>query len=307
VTLLLALLMAAEAFSAPLTLPKAARVEMTVERSREDVRAGQTQRSASQTRYEKIIETQGDGYRVTLKPLETKLPDTPSAAQAEAALGDLMKRTLIYTADEDLAPQAIEGWPVLAAEVTKAMSALGGSTPEASKGIAAMTSMFSSMTAEQAASVFLKEDGFQSIPVNVELDPAKPAAGTEIIASPLGGPPIKSIVTLSVESVDKARGVATLKWAQILDPESTQASVTQMVEAILQRMGPEAAKSAEMRAKFEKMVFDRTSTCDFEVALNTGLPTKTTCEARLKVTDPATGQLNGRTERWVITQTLKTQ
>lgn len=304
-SLLLALVLAAEAFSAPLTLPKAARVEMTVERSREDQRSGQTQRSSSQTRYEKTIEARGDGYRVTLKPVETKLPDTPGAAEAEAALGALMNRTMVYTADEDLAPQAIEDWPALAADVAKAMTAMAGDKPEAAKGLVAMTSMFSSMTAEQAASVFLKEDGFQSIPVNVELDPAKPAVGTEIIASPMGGPPIKSIVTLSLEKVDKARGVAILKWAQVLDPESTQASVTQMVEAILQRMGPEAAKSSEMRAKFEKMTFDRTSTCDFEVALKTGLPTRTTCESRLKVTDPATGQLNSRTERWVITQSLK--
>ncbi len=304
-TLLVALVLAAEAFSAPLTLPKAARVEMTVERSREDLRAGKTQRSTSQTRYEKTIETQGQGYRVTLKPLETKLPDTPEAAKAEAALGALMSRTLVYSADESLAPKAIEDWPALVVEVRKAMLALGGDDPEASKGVEAMTSMFSSMSAEQAASVFLKEDGFLSIPVNAELDPAKPAAYTETIPSPLGGPPVKSIVTLTLEKVDASRGVATVHWTQALDPESTLATVTQMVEAILKRMGPEAANNAEVRAKFEKMVFDRTATCDYEVALKSGLPTKATCESKIQVTDPATGQLNGRTERWVITQSLK--
>ena len=304
-SLLVALVLAAEAFSAPLTLPKAARVEMTVERSREDLRAGQTQRSTSQTRYEKTIEAQGQGYRVTLKPLETKLPDTPEAAKAEAALGELMNRTMVYTADESLAPEAIEDWPALVADVRKAMTALGGDKPEAAKGLEAMTAMFSSMSAEQAASVFLKEDGFLSIPVNAQLDPAKPAAYTETIPSPLGGPPVKSIVTLAVEKVDASRGIAALRWTQALDPESTLATVTQMVEAILKRMGPEAANNAELRAKFEKMVFDRTATCDYEVALKSGLPTKAICESKLQVTDPATGQLNGRTERWVITQSLK--
>lgn len=296
---------AAATFAAPLTLPKTARVEMVVERSRDDLRGGQTQRSTSRTRYEKTIEARGEGYRVTLKPLETKLPDTPETAKVETALGELMNRTLVYTADESLAPEAIEDWPALSADVSKAMSALVAGDREAAKGVEAMTSMFSSLNAEQAASVFLKEDGFQSIPVNAQIDPAKPVVYPEVIPSPLGGPPVKSIVTLAVEKVDAARGVATLEWTQALDPESTRATVTQMIDAIMARMGPEAAKQPEMRAKFEKMVFDRTSTCDFEVDLKSGLPSRTTCESRLKVTDPITGELNGRTERWVITQALK--
>lgn len=304
-SLLLALAAATAGFAAPLTLPKPAKVEMVVERTRDDLRGGQTKRSTSQTRYEKTIEPRGEGYRVTLKPLETKLPGVPEAAKAEAALGALMNRTIVYAADDGLAPETIEDWPALVADVTKAMAALGAGDPDAAKGIGAITAMFSGMDARQAASVFLKEDGFLSIPVNVELDPAKPVAYVETIPSPLGGPPVKSIVTLGVEKVDEAKGVAALKWTQALDPESTQATVTQMVEAILKSMGPEAAKSPEIRARFEKMVFDRTSTCDFEVALKTGLPTRTVCESRLKVTDPATGQLNGRTERWVITQALK--
>lgn len=301
----LAFVLAASTFTAPLTLAKTAKVAMIVERSREDLRAGQTRRSTSQTRYEKTIETQGEGYRVTLKPIETKLPDTPEAAKAEAALGALMTRTLIYTADDSLAPKAIEDWPALVVDVRKAMTALGGDTPEAAKGVEAVTAMFSSMNAEQAASVFLKEDGFLSIPVNAELDPAKPVMYPETIPSPLGGPPVKSIVTLAVDKVDTARGVAALRWTQALDPESALATVTQMVGAILKSMGPEAANNAEIRAKFEKMTFDRTATCDYEIDLKNGLPTQATCESKLQVTDPATGQLNGRTERWAITQTLK--
>ena len=122
-----ALAAAATAYAAPLDLPKTAHVEMVVVKTREDIRAGKTTKNSSETRYDKMIETQGDGYRITLKPTSTKLPaGTPEAAKAEAALAGLMNRTLVYTADGSLAPKAVEDWPGLVVEVRKAMLALVG-------------------------------------------------------------------------------------------------------------------------------------------------------------------------------------
>jgi hypothetical protein len=302
--MLAALAAAASTYAAPLDLPKTARVEMVVVKTREDVRAGKTTRNSGETRYDKTIEATGDGYRVTLKPIATKLPAGPETAKVEAALGGLMTRTMVYTADGSLAPSSIEDWPGLVAEVRKSMTTLTAADKDAAKGVEAAMSMFAGMSPEQAAGLFLKEDGFLSIPINVELEPGKPVSSENMTPNPLGGAPIKTRSALVVQKVDAARGVATLRWTQTLDPESLRASMAQMVQAMMARMGPEANRP-EARAMFEKMSLDRTSACDYEVDIKSGLTTKADCEAKIKLTDPTTGETGGRNEYWAITQTLK--
>lgn len=302
--MLAVLAMAAATYAAPLDLPKTAKVEMVVVKTREDIRAGKTTRNSGETRYDKTIEARDGGYRVTLKASSIKLPDTPAAAKAEAAMSSLMKMTFVYAADDDLRPTAVEDWPRLMAEFRKGMQALAGDDEGAAKAMDAAVSMFSGMSAEQAAGVFLKEDGFLSIPINVELELGKPATAEDSIPNPLGGPPIKADTALVLRKVDAARGVAALRWTQTLDPESTRASLTQMMQAMMARMGPGADKP-ETKAMFEKMSLDRTSACDYEVDMKTGLTLKADCESKLSVTDPSTGQTGQRNEYWVITQTLK--
>jgi hypothetical protein len=75
VSALVILALAAEAYSAPLDLPKSAKVEFRVVRSRESVAPGKTLAPTSSTAvYEKTIETKDTGYRVTLKPVSLELP-----------------------------------------------------------------------------------------------------------------------------------------------------------------------------------------------------------------------------------------
>lgn len=302
--MLAALAAAAATYAAPLDLPKTAKVEMTVVKTREDIRGGKTTRSSGETRYDKTIEATGDGYRISLKPIAVKLPTGPEAAKVEAALSGLMARTMVYTADESLAPSSIEDWPGLVAEVRKSITTLTAADKDATKGVEAAMSMFAGMSPEQAAGLFLKEDGFLSIPINVELEPGKPVSSESMTPNPLGGAPIKTKSALVVQKVDAARGVATLRWTQTLDPESLRASMAQMVQAMMARMGPEANKP-EAKAMFEKMSLDRTSACDYEVDIKSGLTTKADCEAKIKLTDPTTGETGGRNEYWAITQTLK--
>jgi len=302
---ILAALAATATYAAPLDLPRTAKVEMVVVKTREDVRAGKTMRNSAETRYDKTIEAKGEGYRVTLKPTATKLPISgPEAAKVEAALGGLMNRTMVYVADESLAPSSIEDWPGLVAEIRKSMTTLASGDKDVAKNLDAAISMFANMSPEQAAGLLLKEDGFLSIPINVELEPGKPATAEDLMPSPLGGSPIKTRTALVVQKVDTARGVATLRWTQTLDPESLRASMAQMVQAMMARMGPEANKP-EAKTMFEKMSFDHTSACDYEVDIKSGLTTKADCEAKIKLTDPATGETGGRNEYWAITQTLK--
>lgn len=295
----------AAAYAAPLALPKPTRLEMVVVKTQEDIRDGKTVRGGSEVRYDKTIETREGGYRVTLKPTATKLSDdSPDRAKALAAMSGLMSRTIIYTADPSLQPLAIEDWPSMAIEIRKSMAGLAGDNAEAAKSMDAAASMFANMSAQQAAGLMLKEDGFLSIATNVELSPDKPAIAESLIPSPLGGSPIKGHVTLALQNVDKARGVAYLRWTQTLDPESVRASLAQLAQTMMARMGSDAAKP-EVKTIFEKISFDRTSRCDFEVDLKTGLPIKADCNSKLQVVDPVSGGSGGRNEHWVITQTLK--
>lgn len=302
--MLAAAALAAATYAAPLTLPKTAKVAMAVVKTREDIRAGKTTRNTGETQYDKTIQAQGEGYRVTLKPTSIKLPDGLPAAKAEAAMSGLMNLTFVYTTDDSLRPTAVEDWPRLVTEVRKSVEALAGDDKTTAQAMDAAVSMFSGMSPEQAASVFLKEDGFLSLPINASIEPDKPTTYEDMLPNPMGGPPIKSQGALALVKVDTARGMAVLRWTQTLDPASARASISQMMQAMLARMGPEGNKP-EVKVRLEKMSFDRTSACDYEVDLKTGLTTKADCESKISLTDPMTGETGQRNEYWAITQTLK--
>lgn len=303
---LVALALAAEALSAPLTLPKTARVEMTVERTREDVRGGQTKSASSFARYDKTIEAQGEGYRVTLKPVEIKPPQLPSAAEQaklQAAMEGLANRTFVYTADESLAPQAMEDWPGVVTEMGKALTAMVGDTPEGRQALTAILPMFERMSPRQAAATFLKEDGFLALPVNAELEAGKPHTYQDVLPNPLGGPPIKANGVVALERIDTARGVAVVRWTQSLDPQSTRESMAVALKGLAAKLAPKA-DTPEARATIDSIKLERTNGCLYEVDLKSGLPVKADCDSKILSSDP-TGQTAARNERWVITQTLK--
>lgn len=302
-TLLVALALAAEAYSAPLALSKPARIEMRVERSREDVRAGATTKAQSTTVYDKTIEPAGDGYRVTLKPVSITPPrvDSPSEqAKLQAAVEQVSQQTFVYRADANLRPQAMEDWPKIVATVRQALTKVVGDKPEAAQAIEMVSASFGRMTPEQAAGVMLREDGFLSLPVNVTLAAGQSKTYRESLPNPMGGPAIQSDGALVVEKIDTARGVGALRWTQALDPESTRASMTIALKAMAAQLGKTDAAPI-----IEKLKLERTSTCLYEVDLKTGLPTKAECGSMITGSDPTSGQTAARNERWVITQTLK--
>lgn len=303
------LMLAASTYATPLTLPKVARLETTVVKSRQDLRAGVTSPAQSLTTvYDKTIEARGEGYRVTLKPISNDLAKATASAdqqvQLQAAMSGLLMRAYVFTADESLAPTAIEDWPGVTADMRKGFSALAGNSAEAGKALDATMSVFERMSPEQAASVMLKEDTFLSTPINVDLEVGKPVTYEQEGPNPLGGGPIRSNGSIVAEKVDQARGVATLRWSETLDPASAGSAVTAFAKTLLARMGPQAEKP-EASAMLSAMKIERGTTCLYEMDLKIGLPVKADCESKTAVTDPATGQLNGRTERWLITQTLK--
>lgn len=303
------LALASSAYAAPLTLPEVARIEVTVVKSREDRRGGATTPSQSMTMiYEKTIETRGDGYRVTLKPVSSDLAKVGGGAdqqaKLQAALAGLVLRTYVFTTDDSLAPEAIEDWPGVTASMRKGFSVMAGDSPYAAKALDATMAVFERMSPEQAASVMLKEDAFLSVPVNVELEMGKPVTYEQDTASPLGGGSIRSNGMIVAEKIDRVRGVGILRWSETLDPASATGAITAFAKSYTARMGWDAGKP-EARALFDTMKIERTNSCLYEVDLKSGVPLKADCEAVTGVTDPSTGQMNNRTEHWLITQTLK--
>lgn len=306
-TLLVVLAMAASTFSAPLTLPKVAKVEMSVERSREDVRNGEMKSASAFTRYEKTIEARDGGYRVTLKPVETRLPELPSEtdqAKLQAAVENLTNHTFVYAADESLAPKSMEGWSSIIAEIRKTLTALVGDSPEGQQALGAVVPVFERMNPQQAAAVLLKEDGFLTIPVNVDLEAGKPHTYEDRLPNPLGGPPIKADGVIALETIDTARNVAVVRWTLTLNAQSAKDSMAVALEALAARM-PQKPGAPDPRTALASLKLDRTSGCLYEIDLKTGLPLKANCESLITSSDPS-GQTATRTERWVITQSLKT-
>lgn len=305
-TLLVVLAMAASTFSAPLTLPKVARVEMSVERSREDVRNGEIKSASSFTRYDKTIEARDGGYRVTLKPVETRLPELPSAteqAKLQAAVENLTNHTFVYAADESLAPRSMEGWSGVMAEIRKTLTALVGDSSEGRQALEAVLPVFERMTPQQAAAILLKEDGFLTIPVNVDLESGKPHTYEDLLPNPLGGPPIKADGVIALEKIDAARNVALVRWTLALNAQSAKDSMALALEALAARM-PQKPGAPDPRTALASLKLDRTSGCLYEIDLTSGLPLKADCESLITSSDPS-GQTATRTERWVITQSLK--
>ncbi|NQE62009.1 hypothetical protein [Caulobacter sp. RHG1] len=302
-TLLVALALAAEAYSAPLALPKVAKVEMRVERSREDIRAGKTTKGQSTAVYDKTIETTADGHRVTFKPVSVTQPDMGSPtdqAKLAAAIEQVSQQTFVYTADANLRPVAVEDWPQVVTTIRSALTKIVGDKPEGAQAIEMVTAMFSRMTPEQAAGVILREDGFLSMPVNLQLAAGQSKTWQENLPNPMGGPPIIADGKIVVETIDAARGVAALRWTQALDPASTRASMTIALKAMAAQLG-----KTDAAPTIEKLKLERTSSCLYEITLKTGLPTKADCSSLIAGSDPTSGQTATRTERWVLTQTLK--
>lgn len=302
-SLLAVLALAAEAYAAPLSLPKPAHIEMRVERSREDVRGGKATKGQSTAVYDKTIAPAGDGYRVTLKPISVTQPAMGSAsdqAKLQAAIEQVTQQTFVYKTDAALRPEAMEDWPQVVATIRSALTKIVGDKPEGAPAVEMVSAMFSRMTPEQAASVILREDGFLTLPVNLKLAAGQSKTWQDSLPNPMGGPPITADGKIVVETIDRARGIGVLRWTQALDPASTRASMTIALKAMAAQLG-----KTDAGPTIEKLTLERSSNCLYEIDLKTGLPTKADCATLIAGSDPTSGQTATRTERWVITQALK--
>jgi hypothetical protein len=279
-----------------LDLPLPSRIEQAVHHSREETRGDATQSMWVDTRSQVTLDANeaGDAHRVTLKLLERKV----SSPELEPMLAATVPATMVYEADESLRPTKIEDWDQIKVQqlsfVAKAMPALK----------APMEKMYASLSPETAAAMMLKEQAYLSVGQNIGVTLGAPTLYDIESPSPFGGAPIKLKGQISLESFDDKAKVATVRWTEKPDPESTMAAGLKLAG---QLAGPE--KSTEIAKAAEAMrsvKMDITKGCLFEIDTVNGLVRKADCEETIVATD-GTGGPNGsskRSERWVMTQTV---
>ncbi len=296
-----ALAMLASTFSAPLNLPASARVEVTIEQSSQEPRLmlendgsqGYDQTSSS-ARYESLVERQGEGYRVTRTLIERRPPEGTSRLQA---VTDAPSR-LVYAADRDFKPLRIEDWSRFVSDMRAALKGAASSDRDR-QYVAMATSALSKMPPEDAAHGFLEAEMTLAAPVNAVFTGGGPVTSEEVFPS-ASGQDVRIPVVLTLERVDEARGVAVLRRVQTFDAKAMNALLAQVQDVVQERVGPTLTTPEEAGVRVESA-----ETCRYEIDLKTGLPTRAECETKTVTTPPAPNDPTIRTERWVMTQTLK--
>ncbi|MBO9547776.1 hypothetical protein [Caulobacter sp.] len=296
---LAAMLMAAEAFSAPLNLPKPARVDMRVEYHRENIRSGRTETTDASATYEKTVEPAASGYRVQRRLVEAKIASPPGGGtKLQTAFERATRRSVVYLADKNLNPRTVEDWSGVAAEMRADLLKTADMTQDEAASLGAFADNVARMDAAQATYVVARDDRILTIPVNQALKRGKPLHFVDALPNPFGGMPIKSNGDLALEKTDAARGVDIVRWSQSLDPVEAAKSISQALSTMM-------GNDAEARALLAQLKFDSSTDCLFEVDTRYGLPVKADCTMRMTTFDPVARQNLFRNERWVITQTLK--
>lgn len=133
------------------------------------------------------------------------------------------------------------------------------------------------------------------------LEPGVVLSADVPIANPLGGPPVRGIVTERLNAVDETRGIAKVEWRQALDPSSFKTMVATMV-ADLGKVQMPPDRLGQAKATLESAAYENRTDCSFEIDTRTGLARRTECTATTTVT------IQGRSQQvvdtWTITQSL---
>lgn len=127
-----------------------------------------------------------------------------------------------------------------------------------------------------------------------------PVSGEVAMANPLGGPPLKGLVTITLEAVDTAAGMAKIAWSQASEPASFKAVVAEMLADLGKRQLP-PDKLAEAKAALDSASYDNRTECRFDIDTRTGLARRSVCTATNTVS--MQGKTQSVVDQWTIAQT----
>jgi len=286
----------AEDYESPVVLPDGAVIEVTIANTREVPRMAAPVTVTS--RYRQTLKRTDDGYRVTQRLTGIEAPPAIRAALDRAMAG---QEEIVYDASEDLAPVRIVDYDALIGRIMEGVRKLAGEADSVQlQGmIEGIQRLYAGMGPEQGAASILKTNNMSAATQAVALDVDKPVEGEAGIPNPFGGPPLRQIGRMTLESVDKAAGKAVIVSEEFLDPETTKGLAEKMIAQLLPSLEPEEA--AKLREVASDLTFERTLSCRSEMDVKTGLATATDCTSTTSVPDGQAG-IRSRTERWQITQ-----
>lgn len=222
--------------------------------------------------------------RLTVTPLSVvPSPDSPPEIAKTAAF-DI---PVVIDVDETLAPTGVVNMAELRAAFATMVRA-----PDATPQLRDLAdASITALATQDIARLALAQGS--------DLRLGKAIAYEDESPNPLGGPPIKGIGEIRLESVNRKAGVAVIGWRYEFDPQSAATSVATSLQLMLAKV-PDAKKQ-EAAKVFASLSVERHEVCSYQVSLSTGLVMLARCEA--EVVSTAASQTRKRMDRWLFTQT----
>ena len=200
---------------------------------------------------------------------------------------------------EDGSPSAVRNWPEFQQRVVAAVTELtppAERTEEWRRATEATQRVFASMSASDAARLLFQDVGIMALCQHTGLTMGEPVRSETMTPNPLGGSPIRTLVTYELVSVDRAAGVARIAFSSSFDPESAAASIREMVERMTRETGrPLTAEELESQ---RSMTVAQTARADCTVDLRTGIARSVVYDVSIEA-----GPQGRRTDRRELTIT----
>jgi hypothetical protein len=125
------------------------------------------------------------------------------------------------------------------------------------------------------------------------------------IENPLGGGPLSTRDSVSLESFDRASGRAVIVWNQAVDPAALNRRLVSLAVSRAMAANPAFDAKALTTAygfAFKKAAGVLKNSCRHEVDISTGLAVSAQCRTTSRMTYE--GETSETTDTWTITQTL---
>ncbi|ESQ79740.1 hypothetical protein [Asticcacaulis sp. YBE204] len=294
-------------------------IYQTVRLTRTENKNGKVTTTSSTSAYRNDFTAIEGGYKVkkTLTAFTVTGPDGKTidkdAHTQDAVLLRTMTGTLgdlTFIGDESLAPQRLENWPALWAN-TRALIAAGlreGGRPsleEEVKVMNMMDGMFGKLTPEQAAGSFLQADTIIAVPHNLALEIEKPLTADSEIIVPIGNFPLQVSETVIITHWNAAGNTAQVIYDYRPKSDSLKAFFYDFLPKFMKDAGAPAEALAEMMSAMKANpgnVFDMSTHCDYDMAIDTGLVRQGKCTRITTVS--LMGQTSGKTEIYDVTESF---
>lgn len=214
-----------------------------------------------------------------------------SGIPPEAAFTQTLDIPVEFDVDPTLSPIEVENLEAVRA-ATRSMILKSGAT---SQQIDDMLKKSPNLLDDTAMALVAKEISMAGRVQGLALSEGAPLHSTDQTQNPMGGPPIRTDVVISLDKIDGTAGRAFVTLSAKLDPKSMHDSM--MVAFKRLSTSPDAAALAEA----DKTRVVNETTCRNEIDMATGLALKVQCETRTTVINGASER--GVIDRWTITQT----